>query len=532
MTVPVKISSLRRRFLKTAVKIYPPLAGLLWGGFWMPSILSLENVFQETALILAAFAFGLLFRHRPGTVFSKLLSWCCGCVAFLNYGLLYPAAFFYGMMDLPGRRGRYTGTFAVGFIIGALVGAVFELAPAALLLSGVLYFLFNRRRKIKNLRQRLLACGLFGVIALECAWFIFGLLPVVAPDVPAEAAGMSRLTRICCFGLSKKTAPEVLFVSRLITEPETAFEYKLLSDAYLVSPGKPIDKKYDLVVIEHLSSAMFSAPGKLPAALKENGILVVPERFCHLLPELLWRTLPVGAGGERYVAAMPDSKLPLMISPTQLDENLSRYFASDEEGESGILPGAIAGVLTGFKSKPVYFTVPPVKKTALPDWLWAGVLFFVLIEICLHNTRVAEYFYSASSAFIFGVICGSLMNAGFDFYGGSWLCFLLASLALWLELPFKSSVLRIFSAISVITLLLYGWTQAHLAAHLALLFSGVTYAGVKSRYRGKSLNAGNFEMVCVLGFAAGFFICGMISEPRFALFAALCSLKLYLQLRS
>ena len=266
------------------------------------------------------------------------------------------------------------------------------------------------------------------------------------------------------------------------------------------------------------------------SALTPGGVLVVPQRYCGNFPNLFWRTLPGGAGDNIYAAAVPDKKAPLLFTPASIDENLCRQLRADDENGSAFLAGAISGGLTGFESKDVQISALQRKRKDF-RLLWFGVLFIIVLEIALHKTGFSEYFCAFASALIFGLICGTLINFNYDFYGANSLLFLLIVPAVFAELPFKSAVLRTISIISVFLLLTAGRIPGWYLGLPALFFSGLTFAGVKSRYRGNNTGSG-FVISCLLGFAAGFFLCGILSNSVFSVLAAVCIIKLWLQLQS
>ena len=527
----VKFSILRRRFLRTAIKCAPFVSGVLLGGFWLHCIAGLEDIYSGTALVIAAFAAGVIFRKLPGTVFGKLGIWYIACSSYLNFNMLWPAAFFTGSMEIPGRRGKYGGTFFAGFIAGAVLGSVFELATASLLLSGTFYFLFNRyRKRLKTSRQRGMAVVFNLLVAALFAMLIFEHPLIFKRSQKSGRSGMERLTRICSFGLSGRENSSVLLISRNVTPPELRSEYLLLSKADVVSPGKLLRSRYDVIIAEHFSSTMSVAGERLISALNPGGVLVVPQRYCGNFPNLFWRTLPGGAGENIYAAAVPDKKAPLLFTPESIDENLCRQLRADDENGSAFLAGAISGGLTGFESKDVQISALQRKRKDF-RLLWFGVLFIIVLEIALHKTGFSEYFCAFASALIFGLICGTLINFNYDFYGANSLLFLLIVPAVFAELPFKSAVLRTISIISVFLLLTAGRIPGWYLGLPALFFSGLTFAGVKSRYRGNNTGSG-FEIICLLGFAAGFFLCGILSNSVFSVLAAVCIIKLWLQLQS
>ncbi|MBE6362759.1 MAG: hypothetical protein E7054_03800 [Lentisphaerae bacterium] len=527
----VKFSILRRRFLRTAIKCAPFVSGVLLGGFWLHCIAGLEDIYSGTALVIAAFAAGVIFRKLPGTVFGKLGIWYIACSSYLNFNLLWPAAFFTGSMEIPGRRGKYSGTFFAGFIAGAVLGSVFELATASLLLSGTFYFLFNRyRKRLRTSCQRVMAVVFNLFVAALFAMLIFEHPLIFKRSQENGKGGMERLTRICSFGLSSKEKPAVLLISRNVTPPELRPEYLLLSKADVISPGKLLHRKYDVIIAEHFSSAMSAAGERLTGALAPGGVLIVPQRYCRNFPNLHWRTLPGGAGGDIYAAAVPDKKAPLFFTPETIDENLYRQLRADDENGNAFLAGTIAGGLTGFESKDVQISALQRKRNDF-RLLWIGVLLLIVSEIALHRTRLSEYFCAATGALTFGLVCGTLINFNYDFYGANCVLFLLIAPALFAELPFKSAVLRMISIISVFLLLTAGRVPVWYLGVAALFFSGLTFAGVKSRYRGNNTGSG-FEIICLLGFSAGFFLCGILSNSVFSVLAAVCTIKLWLQLQS
>ena len=499
----------------------------------MPSILGLEDAGTDIALILAAFAFGTLFRKVPCPVITKFGAWACSCIALILSGTLYPAAFFFGMMELPGKKGKYSGTFFTGFIVGALLGAVFDLSSLFLRLAGVLFLLFNHNRRLAVRRRQWIMAALgFLVVAAECWFFVYK-----TPETPVRSgqggnSGMEMVTRLSSFGLSELEKPEVLFISRNVSDPEFDFEYKLMADAFVASPGKIVRGKYDVVIVEHLSSAMFASPETLLEMLSPGGILVVPQRFCYKLPALQWRTLPANDEDNRYAAAVTGSNTPLEITPDSIDRNLCRKAAADEEGTPAVLPGAVAGALTGFESRPVVLSGGQTPEANLPRWMWCGVLLIIILEICLHKTRVADWFCTGVCALVFGALSNILSVGDHSFYGASWLIFLLIAGAFFIELPFKSVVLRCFSIMSIVLLLLWEHFDSWIFALAALLFSGLSFSGAKSRYREKIGRNVWFEFIHVLSFAAGFFVCGMVNEALAALLIAICTIKLWLQIWS
>lgn len=533
MASSIKVSRRRRRVLRAASKCYPILSGLIWGGFWMPCILGLEDAGTDIALILAAFAFGTLFRKVPCSVITKFGAWACSCIVLVMNGALYPAAFFFGMMELPGRKGKYSGTFFTGLIVGALLGAVFDLSSLILRFAGALYLLFNHNRRLAvSRRQWIMAALGFLAVAAECWFFVYKTPDVQVRSGQGGNSGMAMVTRLSSFGLSELEKPKVLFISRNVSDPEFDFEYKLMADAFVASPGKIVREKYDVVIVEHLSSTMLSAPETLLEMLSDGGILVVPQRFCGKLPALQWRTLPADGADNRYAAAVIGSNTPLEITPESIDRNLCAKSVTDEDGTPAVLPGAVAGALTGFESKVVPLSELQTPRADLPRWMWCGVLLIIILEICLHNTKVADWFCTGVSALVFGALGNILSGVDYGFYGASWLIFLLIAGAFFIELPFKSVVLRCFSIMSIVLLLLWNHFDSWIFALAALLFSGLSFSGAKSRYREKIGRNVWFEFIYVLSFAAGFFVCGMVNEALAALLTALCTMKLWLQLWS
>ena len=514
MASSTKISRLRRRILRAAAKCYPLLSGLIWGGFWMPSILGLEDAGIEIALVIAAFAFGTCFRKVPSSIVTKFGAWACSCIAFVMTGSLWPAAFFFGMLELPGKRGKYSGTFFTGFIVGALLGAVFDLSSLILRVSGLFYLFFNHNRRLAVFRRQWVMAALgFLLVATECWFFVYR-----TPDIPVRSrrgnnSGMAAVTRLSSFGLSEAVKPKVLFISRNVAAPEFDFEYKLMSDSYVASPGKIVRGKYDVVIVEHLSSAMYSAPEKLLETLTPGGILVVPQRFCQKLPALHWRTLPGGGGDNRYAAAVPGSDTPLEITPESIDRNLCTKFVTDDDEETpAVLPGAVAGALTGFESTGVPVAELRTPEISLTRWIWCGVLLIIVLEIFLHKTKVSDWFCTAVSSFVFGALCNILNGVDYNFLCAGWLVFLLIAGAFFIELPFKSVVLRCFSIMSIILLLLWDHYGNWMLALAALLFAGLSFSGAKSRYREKIGRNAAFEFIYVLCFAAGFWVSGMVND--------------------
>ena len=306
-----------------------------------------------------------------------------------------------------------------------------------------------------------------------------------------------------------------------------------MSDSYVASPGKIVREKYDVVIVEHLSSAMFSTPETLTEMVSSGGILVVPRRFCHKLPSLYWRTLPGGGADNSYAAAVPGSDTPLEITPESIDRNLCTKIVTDDDEETpAVLPGAVAGALTGFESTGVPVAELRTPEVSLTRWIWCGVLLIIVLEIFLHKTKVSDWFCTAISSFVFGALCNILSGADYNFYGARWLVFLLIAGAFFIELPFKSVVLRCFSIMSIILLLLWNHFAGWIPALAALLFAGLSFSGAKSRYREKIGRNAAFEFIYVLCFAAGFGVSGMLNDAVAALLIALCTIKLWLQLWS
>ena len=523
----------KRQLFRGVSAVLPLVTGLLWGIFWVHCVAGMEDFYTGIAMVALAFAGGALFRRLPGILAGKLACWYIAGFAFINFDVLLPAAFFFGVCRRRNAVRSNGGRFFAGIIAGAFVGYCCEWALPALIINGMLYFLFyGHKRKNKRLFGRITA-ALFNVVIIAMV-----LLLVQKPDILRATSktvaeySMTPVTRLCSVGLSDSAEPEILMIAKRCPQLQMPFEFAVFENIKLLPPGKLIPQKYDIIVVEDVSAAIMSVPQNLTRALKRGGVLAVPQHLSRKFPELKWHTLP-GSSEAVFVAAIPDSTKALVVNGDVIEKNLLKMLEKSDAPENILLPGALSGVLIDFKSE----ILVPDKIVTLPNsryWYWGVFALLILVELLLGNSKIRDLYCSGVGAMIFALICGVLFggNEISTVIDGDWLLVILAVGAFFIELPFKLNVLRVFSLLSMLMLWVWWWCPNFYSAVLAMFFAAASFSGSKHYFANKQIKCEIREAFIAACFAGGFMLCGYIHDMILSTLAAICAVKVWMQFRS
>ena len=528
----------KRRILKTVSLIAPLVSGIIWGGFWVRAIGSIEDIYSGVLGILLAFAVGRAFSRLPGSAVGRLGFWYVASCSYLENHWLLPVAFYFGLSETLLRRRNWAGRFVCGLVSGILLGWRFDFSAISLLLSGVsLLFYANRehRKKFVAGKFRLIASWIF-----NCAAVVAALIMVFYPErvysiqKKQNESALTPATWITSIGLSGKSAPEILLVSRKTPCVESAFEQLLASRIHVLLPGISGNKKYDVVIIEHLP-ALMRMPERILNLLAPGGVLVMPVEWCSLLPNLHWQTLP-GDGGI-FCAAIPDKTAPLEISGEVVEKNLMKIISEIKEYSTSPIPlGAISGAMVDFKStEPVLEPGTAIVQDGSSRILWGGVILLILLESFWHSRKIGEFIPPVIAAALFALSVALLIgnNEISGTLHGETVLFGIAVLPLWIRIPFKERILRGISILASAALGVWIFYPGFFTALPALVLAALNFSGCRSRFQSDKALLSDWQDFCVLLMLAGaFWFGGTIKYDAVSVILAICSLKLWLQLRS
>ncbi len=531
------LAAAKRRILKTVSATAPLISGIIWGGFWVRAMGGIEDIHAGVAGILIAFAVGRLFSRLPGSSLGRLGFWYVACSCYLEHHLLLPVAFYFGLTETLRRRNR-AGRFVCGLISGVLLGWRFDFAAISLLAAGVvLFFAANREERKKSTagKFRIVTGWVFNCVAVALVMLLeFYPEPLNKFVKKKNEHHLAPVTLISSVGLSEKSAPQVLLISRRQPVFDSVLEQILADRIHLLLPGKRTGRKYDVVIAEYLPAAM-RLPGRISDLLAPGGVLVMPVDLCYLLPELHWRTLP-GRGDGGFCAAAPDRKAPLIINGEVVEKNLRKIIRSDKIfSESPIPDGTISGAMVDFDSVEPSFEDHPMRPDGNSRILWGAVLLLILLESFLHNRKIGEYMPPVISAVIFGLTAAVLTgsNEMCEIVDGEMVLFAAAVLPLWLRLPFKDRFLRVISVLSAVALGIWWFYPGTLLALPALILAVLIFSGCRSRFQSENAASAMWQdFFTLLALAGAFRFGGAMHNETMNLLLAILSLKLWLQLRS
>lgn len=450
---------------------------MLWGGFWLNGIAGMEHFASGFALLALAFAAGTLFYRLRGIGVGKLAFWGVAFYLYVNFNLLFPAAFYFGMTGIDRKRDRYGIFFASGFLSGGLLGSCFGFPMLMLLLLSVAQFMVNtgvfHRKLPENKWQKLLAKF------VNAAAFL-GIICVCVLSFDRDyrnkqsASGASDITLLCALGLSERPKPEMLTVSRSTVMRMSAWKELISLHCDRISPVKRVDKKYDVIVVEDIPADAFNSPRRYIASLADGGILVLPVEMCRKIPELQWQTIPSSLdSGAVYAAARKHGKLN--FSGDLIEKNILRIFT--EIPAEQLLPGAISGALVGFEPKiPAVSAMLPHEE--LCYILYGAALILILAEILCHKSALREYISTSQSAFAFALVAGILLSensvsASVE-YG--WLLALLSGAVMFVQFSARPRALRGMLILAVAVSWSWYFFPGTAWAIAALLSSGMVLA--------------------------------------------------------
>ena len=528
----------KNRILKTVSLVAPLISGIIWGGFWVRAIGGIEDIYSGVAGILLAFAAGRIFSRLPGNAAGRLGFWYVASGCYLANHWLLPVAFYFGLSETLLRRRNRAGRFVCGFVSGILLGWRFDFSVISLLLSGIsLLFYANREHRKKSVagKFRLIVSGIFNCAAIAAA-----LLLVFAPErvysiqKKQNEPALTPATLITSIGLSEKSAPDVLLISRKTPRFESAFEQILASRIRVLLPGISGNKKYDVVIVEHLP-ALMRMPERILDLLAPGGILVMPLTWCSLLPDLHWQTLP----GDRgiFCAAIPDKTASPEITGEVVEKNLLKIISEIKEYSTSSIPwGAISGAMVDFKStEPVLEPLTVIPQDDSSRILWSGVILLILLESFLHSRKIGEFIPPVIAAALFALSVALLIgnNEISSSIHGETVLFGIAVLPLWIRIPFKERILRGISILAAAALGLWILYPGFFTALPAMMLAALNFSGCRSRFQSdKAALADWQDFLTLLMLSGAFWFGGTIKYDAVSVILAICSLKLWLQLRS
>lgn len=349
--------------------------GIFWGDLWITELLSCPEwwFFAVNALLTGAGIWVIRFLPedwRPTT--AALLA---GAVLLLDpsdlRSILLPLIFgcWYGSCEDLACSWRISRTFCGGLVIGAVFAGIFIIPH----LTAILAVLILIYAGVLTSWLRSLELTAFAAFYLHCA---LQIPPAVTPPERIDTG-----TVIAAFALVPEKSedpepPKIVFVGGNKADHAECERELILAGKMYIMPELPgtVPPESSLIVVAGLPDTGDNGVAALRRALTPGGVLVMPAGFCNQLPGESWHILP-GSDG-KYAAASPGRKLQL--DPEKMDEQLERHFRNVKNNAP--LPGALAGMLTGFTGKELSF-VQPVRKDLLRHLFSGAAALIILLAI-------------------------------------------------------------------------------------------------------------------------------------------------------
>ncbi|MBE6356695.1 MAG: hypothetical protein E7058_06240 [Lentisphaerae bacterium] len=376
-----------------------------------------------------------------------------------------------------------------------------------------------------------------GMLLLGVLFAIFSV-----PESKNKPEWMDSGTVLAAFALVEPDA-EVQRPVRIsfIGERETIYQ-RSLAELFLdlVSevncsklPGT-VSSGTDLVIVTELPDIGDRGVSALNRALEKGALLVMPSCYWGLFPGAQWYILP-GSDGKYAVSA---HRGELELDPDKMDRQLAYHFRGVKNTSIAPMPGAFAGMLTGFN--PECVKIDPVPEKNLYNYLIsASVALLILLMIWIVRVKRpgSECFRVIINSVGYSMLAGVFLGLMFkNLPTGEHFRAILMSVALiWIfRRPVPESKKRfLFSGIVGLMSLAMAYFQNTWLLLLALFSGGYLFAvldGELCRDRDNGIESLRF-----LGFAAGAFIFGILSMfgvPWYGFFATVLILRLWSYLRN
>lgn len=469
---------LKQRISLLIAAVFPIFSGMLWGGFWLNGISGMENFSSGFAALALAFAAGTLFSRLRGIGVGKLAVWGIAFYLYLNFNLLFPAAFYFGMTGIDRKRDRYGVFFASGFISGGLLGSFFGFPMLMLILlsaaqfpvnTGVLHRRLPENKFWRRVAKVINAAAFIGVICASTLSFDRDIRNL------KNSSGASDITLLCALGMSNKADATMLMVSRSPVQKRSPWLELVSSRVNRISPVKRITGMYDVIFVEDIPADAFNTPRHYLASLAKDGILVLPVEMCRKIPELQWLTIPSSLETTAvYAAAKKQGKISL--SGDMIEQNILQIL-ENEGTDDLLLRGALSGSLAAFEPQ-IPETVSVLPRGDFRYFLLGVVVVLILAELLCHKLAFRDNICVAQCAFAFALISGVLLSenhiSGSVEYG--WLLSLLAGTVIFVQFSARERALRGMIFIALAAAWIWYFFPGIASAIPALLSAGMVLA--------------------------------------------------------
>ena len=349
--------------------------GIFWGDLWITELLSCPEWWFFAVNALLAGAGIWIIRKLPFEWQTTLAALLAGIILLLEpsdlRSILLPLifGFWYGSNEELSLSWQTSRTFCGGLVIGAVLAGIYIIPYLPVILASLIMIYAG----ISVSWYRTIELTIFA------AFYIYSALPFQNPSEPP--ARIDTGTVISAFALVPDNSIEneplkIVFVGGNKADHAACERELILAGKMYIMPELPgtVPPQSSLIIVSGLPDTGDNGAAALRRALLPGGVLVMPKNFCELLPDESWHILP-GSNGQ-YAASSPGRKLEL--DPVKMDDQLARHFQNVRDNAP--LPGALAGMLTGFVSNELVFQLPVQKNIMrhLISGAAAMVLLFVL----------------------------------------------------------------------------------------------------------------------------------------------------------
>ena len=410
-----------------------PLAGVSWGFFLIRLLTGYSQIPFHLTVALVTLLCGLLLGRRQWRggrevymlgiwgvilVLTMLQSYTAG-LAFLLFGVWLP-----GRKVLP-RTGKL---FFVAFFAGCAAGYFMPgngIAPLAIVL--LLDFMLNsplpKRGKSVVLLLFAAAAGIF---------MGFTIYAGSLKEEKVTRSGMPPIALLCGIGCSDpaETMPQVVIITADKVSAARKFftgEPIGLSVEFADVNIRKTDNFFglvDVIAVEDFLSGNQEFVSRILMNMNHDTVLVAPEAFARLAPQLQWQTLP-GEGRDKFVIARRGGSV--QIAPEKIEKRLLAL-----SGGTLCPAGTFHGLMFGFKSTlllPEKASSPPASSRW---WLLILPLAVAVMEIFTRRKKYDIAIVSCwENAFILGILSVAYCVERGEMSSGSQILFLILS-SVWL----------------------------------------------------------------------------------------------------